>query len=650
MEDENAQQRRGRKTRRSGQQHRRQRSDENEEDVAADGEDDNEQQEEPQLQQQQQKNTKKDGSNALQQNQRMEKGEEQQQPQRNQRRQQHQQKQQNDDDGDEYAQQGNGEGAACQEPKKTPNSAQFKLRRISADAPAEKDYTKVELNPLVVKALSEKFSFTNFTDIQAHCIPHALAGRDILAEAKTGSGKTLAFLIPIVEILTRANFRPHNGTGAIIIGPTRELCQQIEGVLLKLTSFFHGSITFLCCIGGMNRKQEGYKLAAGQQIVVSSPGRLLDHLKLTTGWHTKNLLVLAVDEADRVLDNGFEEDIREIVSLLPAKRQTLLFSATQTTRVEQLARISLRGEPVFVSLKKGDDQATVETLEQGYAVCPSELRFLLLYKFLRKNLDKKIIVFFSSRNSVAFHFELLNYIDVPCVAFHGKQKQHQRSATYMQFCNAPSGLLLTTDVASRGLDIPRVDWIVQYDPPDDPTKYIHRVGRTARAGRVGQALMFLLPSEKKFLAYLREDANVPVSEFVFDLAKLTDAMQQQFTQLVMSNYYLRNSAKNAYEGYLLSYSASQLKNVYDIQSLDLAKVARGFGLSEPPQIRVDLSESAARLNKRERKDFKQQRQQQVQQHQHRTAAAAANGGVNADQQQQQQQHRGRQGGGKQWVR
>lgn len=500
-----------------------------------------------------------------------------------------------------------------QQQQQQQSQPQFKIRKINAAAQTEKDYTKLGLNPLTVKALQEKFNFEKLTDIQSHAIPQALAGRDILAEAKTGSGKTLAFLIPIVEILTRAGFRPQSGTGAIIIGPTRELCQQIEGVLLRLTSFYHGSITFLCCIGGINRKNEGYKLCAGQQIVVSSPGRLLDHLKLTSGWHTKNLLILAVDEADRVLDNGFEEDIREIVSLLPHQRQTFLFSATQTTRVEQLARISLRTDPIFISLKSKDDKATVDTLEQGYVICPSELRFLLLYKFIKKNLDKKVIVFFSSRNSVNFHFELLNYIDVPCIAFHGKQKQHQRSATYMQFCNAPSGVLLTTDVAARGLDIPKVDWIVQFDPPDDPTKYIHRVGRTARANKVGQALMFLLPNEKKFLSYLREDARIPVSEFVFDLSKITEAQQKQFNQLVMSNYYLRMSAKQAYEGYLLSYSASQLKNVYDIQSLDLATVARGFGLSEPPAIRVDLSESAARLNKRERKEFKKN---VVQQNQH----------------------------------
>jgi ATP-dependent RNA helicase DDX18/HAS1 len=497
----------------------------------------------------------------------------------------------------------------AQEVTKEPKLKQVKMK-VVRHPPEDKSYDKFNLNPHIVTSLKNEFKFTSLTDIQAMTIPEALCGQDILAEAKTGAGKTLAFLIPIVEILCRAGFRPENGTGAIVIGPTRELCQQIEGVLLRLLKPFNGSISFLCCIGGINRKSEGYKLASGQQIVVSTPGRLLDHLTLTTDWHVKNLLILCVDEADRVLDNGFEEDIREIVGKLPRKRQTFLFSATQTTKVEQLARISFRQAPTFITLKRKEDKATVDTLEQGYVICPSESRFLLLYHFIKRNLSKKVIVFFSSRNSVSYHTELLNYIDVPCIAFHGKQKQHQRSATYMQFCNAPSGVLLTTDVAARGLDIPKVDWIIQFDPPDDPTKYIHRVGRTARAGLCGNALMFLLPSEKLFLKYLFQDANVSVNEFMFDASKLNTEIQEQLEKLVASNYYLKQSARQAYEGYLLSYSSCQLKNVFNIQQLDLARVARGFGLAEPPAIKIDLSQSAAHLNKKVRKQFAKRQEKQ----------------------------------------
>jgi ATP-dependent RNA helicase DDX18/HAS1 len=154
--------------------------------------------------------------------------------------------------------------------------------------------------------------------------------------------------------------------------------------------------------------------------------------------------------------------------MLP-ERQTLLFSATQTTKVEDLARVCLNKTPLYINVHENQDKATVEGLEQGYVVCPSEQRFLVLFTFLKKMMKKKkIIVFFSSCNSVKYHAELLNYIDIPVLDLHGKQKQQKRTNTFFEFVNAEHGILLCTDVAARGLDIPAVDWIIQYDPPDDP--------------------------------------------------------------------------------------------------------------------------------------------------------------------------------------
>lgn len=173
----------------------------------------------------------------------------------------------------------------------------------------------------------------------------------------------------------------------------------------------------------------------------------------------------------------------------------MLFSATQTTKVEDLARVSLRNSPLYINVASKSLQSTCELLEQGYVSTPSNLRFLLLFTFLKRNKSKKIIVFLSSCNSVKFYAELLNYIDLPVLDLHGKQKQQKRTNTFFEFCNATEGVLVCTDVAARGLDIPQVDWIIQFDPPDDPREYIHRVGRTARAGSKGKALLFLLPSE-----------------------------------------------------------------------------------------------------------------------------------------------------------
>jgi ATP-dependent RNA helicase DDX18/HAS1 len=225
-------------------------------------------------------------------------------------------------------------------------------------------------------------------------------------------------------------------------------------------------------------------------------------------------------------------------------RQTMLFSATQTTKVQDLARISLRPGPLQVDVDKEEETSTVSTLTQGYVVCPSDRRFLLLFTFLKKNLKKKCIVFFSSCNSVKYHAELLNYIDVPVLDLHvsvqahtestvhltgvhlqGKQKQQKRTNTFFEYCNATSGILLCTDVAARGLDIPKVDWIIQFDPPDDPRDYIHRVGRTARAGKAGKSLLFLLESELGFLRYLKE-AKVPLNEYTFPADRVANVQSQ----------------------------------------------------------------------------------------------------------------------------
>lgn len=228
----------------------------------------------------------------------------------------------------------------------------------------------------------------------------------------------------------------------------------------------------------------------------------------------------------------------------------MLFSATQTNKVTDLARISLRPGPLYIDVDKTENTSTVATLSQGYVVCPSDRRFLLLFTFLKKHMKKKIVVFCSSCNSVKYHAELLNYIDVPVLDLHvrlpfsqskfgyslgkqGKQKQQKRTNTFFEFCNAESGILLCTDVAARGLDIPRVDWIIQYDPPDDPRDYIHRVGRTARAGKVGKSLMFLLPSELGFLRFLKE-AKVPLNEFSFPADKIANVQSQVSVPFIMT--------------------------------------------------------------------------------------------------------------------
>lgn len=227
---------------------------------------------------------------------------------------------------------------------------------------------------------------------------------------------------------------------------------QIFGVAKELLE--HHSQTVSIVIGGSNRRQEADKLGKGVNLLISTPGRLLDHLQNTPGFVFKNLRCLVLDEADRILEMGFEDEMRQIIKLIPKEnRQTLLFSATQTTKVEDLARISLRPGPLYINVDQSKEASTVDGLEQGYVICEADKRFLLLFSFLKRFTKKKVIVFFSSCASVKYYSELLNYIDLPVLDLHGKQKQQKRTNTFFEFRNATAGTLICTDVAARGLDV-----------------------------------------------------------------------------------------------------------------------------------------------------------------------------------------------------
>lgn len=262
----------------------------------------------------------------------------------------------------------------------------------------------------------EEMGFTTMTEIQAKSVLPLLHGRDLVGAAKTGSGKTLAFLIPAVELIKKLKFMPRNGTGIIIISPTRELSMQTFGVLKELMA--HHNHTYGLIMGGANRNVEAEKLGKGINIVVATPGRLLDHLQNTPEFLYKNLQCLIIDEVDRILDIGFEEDLKQIINLLPKRRQTMLFSATQTDKIDAITKLALKKEPIYVGVDDNKDTATVTGLEQGYIVCPSEKRLLVLFTFLKKNRKKKVMVFFSSCMSVKYHHELFNYIDLPVTSIH----------------------------------------------------------------------------------------------------------------------------------------------------------------------------------------------------------------------------------------
>jgi len=341
-------------------------------------------------------------------------------------------------------------------------------------------------------------------------------------------------------------------------------------------------------------------LCVGVNVLVATPGRLLDHLQHSKTFIYKNLKCLIIDEADRLLDVGFEEELKKIIKILPKKRQTMLFSATQTTKVADIARVCFaEKQPIYVGVDDPAEHSTVETLEQGYVVVSSEKRFRLLFTFLKKNINKKIIIFMSSCNAVHFFCELLNYIEVAVLELHGDMKQQRRTSTFYEFINAKSGTLICTNVAARGLDIPSVDWIIQFDPPDDPKEYIHRVGRTARAGKEGRALLFLLPSEVNFLKYLHA-AKVPLNEYEFPESKLSN-IQASLEGIISKNYALYTAGTKAFKSYLLSYASHNLKDIFNVHELDLRSVAKGLGFPNPPKVDLQVISSEKGMKKHAKK-------------------------------------------------
>ncbi|CAB4313120.1 unnamed protein product [Prunus armeniaca] len=461
-------------------------------------------------------------------------------------------------------------------------------------------FGSLNLSANTFKAIQE-LNFQYMTQIQARAIPSLLIGKDVLGAARTGSGKTLAFLIPALELLYHTKFTPRNGTGVVVICPTRELAIQTYAVAKDLLKYHSHTVDLV--IGGAARRGEAERLVKGVNLLVATPCRLLDHLQNTKGFIYKNLKCLIIDEADRILEANFEEEMKQIIKLLPKKRQTALFSATQTMKVQDLARFSLK-EHHLIDVDGGRTKVTNEGLKQGYFIVPSEERFILLYSFLVATRSKKVMVFFSSCNSVKFHSDLLRYVNVDCFYIHGKQKQERRTNFFLTSAKLRKesySVLMLLLVAW----ITAVDVIVQFDPPDDPKEYIHRVCRTARGeGGKGKAFLFLIPEEMQFIRYLKAE-KVPVEEQQINKNKLKN-VQSQLEKMVEGNYYLRQAAKEAYKSYLLAYNSHSMKDIFNVHRLDLQlpkffldiAVAASFCFSSLPKVNLNLNSSASKFRKK----------------------------------------------------
>uniref|UniRef100_A0A8C2RIV9 ATP-dependent RNA helicase n=1 Tax=Capra hircus TaxID=9925 RepID=A0A8C2RIV9_CAPHI len=430
------------------------------------------------------------------------------------------------------------------------------------------NYEKINVNeitrfsdfPLSKKTLKglQEAQYRLVTEIQKQTIGLALQGKDVLGAAKTGSGKTLAFLV--LEALYRLQWTSADGLGVLIISPTRELAYQTFEVLRKVGKNHDFSAGLI--IGGKDLKHEAERIN-NINILVCTPGRLLQHMDETICFHATNLQMLVLDEADRILDMGFADTMNAIIENLPKKRQTLLFSATQTKSVKDLARLSLKN-PEYVWVHEKAKYSTPATLEQNYIVCELQQKISVLYSFLRSHLKKKSIVFFSSCKEVQYLYRVFCRLrpGVSLLALHGRQQQMRRMEVYNEFVRKRAAVLFATDIAARGLD-----FVFLFRYKED-----------------GEALLILLPSEEKGMVQQLLQKKVPVKEIKINPEKLID-VQKKLESFLAQDQDLKERAQRCFVSYIRSVYLMKDKEIFDVSKLPIPDYALSLGLAVAPRIR-----------------------------------------------------------------
>jgi len=329
--------------------------------------------------------------------------------------------------------------------------------------------------------------YTEPTLVQTRAIPLVLGKKDVFATAQTGTGKTAAFALPILQKLRKSV--QGKGIRAIILSPTRELSIQIHDDIAALSKYMDIKTTIL--VGGKDLQKQREALKNGTEIVIATPGRLLEHIE--NGLSLKDVEVFVLDEADRMLDMGFTKDIRKIHPLLPKRHQTLLFSATFSDKVRKLSKLILT-KPAFIETAK--QNTTVDTINQvAYLVDTARKAELLAYLIGSRNFPQ-VLVFTRTKVSADALAEELKKDGLKCGVIHGDRTKANRLKTLNQFKEGKIRVLVATDIASRGLDIEELPYVINYELPSIPEDYVHRVGRTGRAGREGEAISLIDIYEK----------------------------------------------------------------------------------------------------------------------------------------------------------
>ncbi|XP_048098805.1 probable ATP-dependent RNA helicase DDX31, partial [Alosa alosa] len=581
-----------------------------------------------------------------------------------------------------------------------PSVTQLKEKVFTSDS-----FSELDLHPHLVATLNKVLNVTSMTSVQKQTIPVLLAGKDAVVRSQTGSGKTLAYGIPIVQSLQAVEPKIKRGDGplAVIVVPTRELAQQSFQIFQKLLKPFTWIVPGVL-MGGEKRKAEKARLRKGINILVSTPGRLVDHINNTLSIVFSSVRWLILDEADRTLDLGFEKDLAVILNALNgggSPRQNVLLSATLTEGLSRLADICMQdpmsvhvcedggsahvpeGSSSVPACEDGHEEAQTsqvcegaeqaegfavpESLQQHMVVVPSKLRLVCLAAFIlakcKFESGQKLIVFLSSCEAVEFLLSLLTAVlcgergndatpkktppknkpapnkpapkSINFLRLHGNMKQEERMEVFQEFSQCKSGVLLCTDVAARGLDLPQVTWIIQYNPPLSAAEYVHRVGRTARIGAEGSSLLFLTPAEVAYVDVLANH-NISLAEMKLEeilsvlmrderfrgrgrwdhkkgqaavdqeMRERATVFQTVFENVVHASEESVQTAKRALQSFVRAYTTypSALKHIFHLRSLHLGHAAKSFGLRDAPRNLTQAPGENARKNKIKNKDNK----------------------------------------------
>jgi ATP-dependent RNA helicase RhlE len=360
-------------------------------------------------------------------------------------------------------------------------------------------FTDLGLVPGLLRAVAEK-GYTAPTPIQREAIPAVLAGRDVIAGAQTGTGKTAAFTLPILQRLIGGPRR----TRVLVLTPTRELAAQVEASFAKYAK--HAAISVIPVYGGVPIEPQERALRAGVDVVVATPGRLLDHLdRQNVSFDALEFLVL--DEADRMLDMGFAPQINRIVAQLPRYRQTLLFSATMPAEVEALSRKYLR-KPIVIQVGRRSEAAS--TVTHAVYPVPRERKSALLIELLRNAQMDSVLIFTRTKHGADRVVRHLDRAGIAAIALHADKSQSQRTRALETFKSGEARILVATDIAQRGLDVSGISHVINYDVPQQPEDYVHRIGRTGRAAQTGDAFTFMSADEIAMVRTIERMLGQPI--------------------------------------------------------------------------------------------------------------------------------------------